>query len=94
MLSFCKEKSFDHVPASFLQSDIQESSVRAPLKVIESANHGCQADSPDIPLGRVVLLVHRGFCNFTEKVLWAQSHGAVVGIRMITISHRDDFMYL
>ena len=66
---------YEHVPASFGRR-LPELS-RLPLALAEDDAENCPKEGrPWADSKRTVLLVARGGCNFTEKVMWAQRRGA------------------
>ncbi len=78
-------KRFDHVPSSFGAQQMVD--LRAPLVLLANSNSGCFKSLPDTIYPTTfreneksdisgALLLPRGKCNFSEKVLWAQSLNA------------------
>lgn len=98
-------KVFGHVPASFGVKPKQNPLFNAPLKLASPSDgcivdipecineHDSRSDGSSCQASRgianSVLLIERGKCNFTDKIHWAQSQGALVWTPLLlTIIHR------
>ena len=89
-------QKFEHVPASFglTSSGFPQEVVAAKLQLAEPV-YGCSLGAssqhvfPECQNGGddFVLLISRGGCNFTEKVLWAQASCAAVGFFVCRKDH-------
>jgi hypothetical protein len=95
--------TFEHVPASFGLAGRPQSDVTSAELILATPLHGCFLPSEEADPctsisssfegggsgGPVVLLISRGECNFTQKVLQAHASCASVSLAPRSIQFQD-----